>query len=297
MLDQDGIAIRANRALKTWGLGSATRPSFRNPHEPLHPGCGDAECGLAARLTLATGSYQGADGDLFEYVAPVLGRELRIKIGCARGGGRRDSGRLCPHRFVVVEDLAHEQLARRRTQRLNRELGRTPEEHSEALTATHARLQAATSKLADPQSELEDTRRRHRLVLENTNAGLLMVTEGRVLCCNARFEALLGYGRGELLGAEMKDLLPRDCLAPQPLPGAGGEPAAPQERVCETRRRDGSSLWLRISEVGFLTEGERVRDITVTNSFAGRRCRGQRAQGSHSAPAPQVVIRIALLVS
>jgi PAS domain-containing protein len=42
VLDQDGTAIRANRALETWGLGSANRPSFGNLHALLHPGCGDA---------------------------------------------------------------------------------------------------------------------------------------------------------------------------------------------------------------------------------------------------------------
>lgn len=265
VLDQDGTVTRANRALETWGLGSVTRPSFGNLHQLLHPGCGDAECGLAARLALAITSCEGADGDLFEYADPVLGRELRIKIGRASGVGPRDSGRPCPRRFAVVEALTQEQLARRRTQRLNRELRRTLEVHSEALTATHAHLQAATAKLADTQVELEETRRRHRLVLEHTNAGLLMVKEGRVLYCNTRFEELLGYARGELLGGEMKDLLPLGCLAPEPLLAPDGEPAAPQERVCEAKRRDGARLWLRISEVGFVAEGERVRFITVTN--------------------------------
>lgn len=265
VLDPDGTVIRANRAVETWGLGSVTSPSFGSLHELLHPGCSDPECGLATRLSPATLACQGTEGLQLEFADAVLGRELRIKIGCVKGLGPRDPGKLCPRRYAVVEDLTHEQLARRRTLRLNRELRRTLEEHTEALSATHEHLRAATSKLADTQVELEETRRRHRLVLENTNAGLLMVTRGRVVYCNARFEELLGYAPGELLGAEMKDLIPPGCLAPQALLGQDGEPAPPQERVCEAKRRDGTSLWLRISEVGFATEGEQIRFVTVTN--------------------------------
>lgn len=265
VLDPDGAVIRANRAVETWGLGSVTNPCFGSLHELLHPGCNDPECGLAARLSPATLACQGTEGHQLEYADAVLGRELRIKIGCVKGLGPRDPGKLCPRRYAVVEDLTHEQLARRRTLRLNRELRRTLEEHTEALSATHEHLRAATSKLADTQVELEETRRRHRLVLENTNAGLLMVTRGRVAYCNARFEELLGCAPGELLGAEMKDLIPPGCLAPQALLGPDGEPAPLQERVCEAKRRDGTSLWLRISEVGFATEGEQIRFVTVTN--------------------------------
>jgi PAS domain S-box-containing protein len=265
VLDADGVVTRVNRAVETWGLGSVTSPSFGNLHELLHPGCSDAACGLAARLTLALSDCQAPDGHQFEYADAALGRELRIKIGCAKGSGVKDAGKPCARRFAVIEDLTLEQLARRRALRQNRELRRTLEQHSEALSASHAHLRAATSQLADTQVELEETRRRHRLVLENTNAGLLMVTEGRVAYCNGRFEELLGYAKGELAGAEMKDLLPPGCLAPQALLGPDGEPAQPQERVCEARRRDGSTLWLRISEVGFVAAGEQVRFITVTN--------------------------------
>jgi PAS domain S-box-containing protein len=265
VLDPDGTVTRANRAVETWGLGSVTNLGFGKLHELLHPGCRDAECGLATRLSQALANCQGSDGHQFEYADPVLGRELRIRIGRAKGAGAGDAGRPCARRFAVVEDLTHEQIARRRTLRQNRELRRTLEQHSEALSATHEDLRAATSKLADTQVELEETRRRHRLVLENTNAGLLMVTEGRVAYCNARFEELLGYARGALLGAAMQDLLPPGCLAPKVLLGPDGEPAAPQERVCEARRRDGESLWLRISEVGFVSDGEQARFVTAIN--------------------------------
>ena len=265
VLDPDGTVTRANRAVETWGLGSVANPSFGTLHELLHPGCSDVECGLAARLNPALSGCQGPVGHQFEYADPVLGRDLRIKIGCAKGVGLKDACGLCPSRFAVVEDLTHEQLARRRTLRQNRELRRTLEQHSAALSVSNAHLRAATSQLADTQVELEETRRRHRLVLENTNAGLLMVTEGLVAYCNARFEELLGYAKGDLLGVEMKDLLPPGCLAPQALLGPDGDPSPPQERVCEARRRDGTSLWLRISEVGFVTEGAQVRFITATN--------------------------------
>jgi len=135
----------------------------------------------------------------------------------------------------------------------------------DALSATQENLRSAASKLADTQVELEAMRRRHRLVLEHTNAGLLMIAESRVVYCNARFEALLGFSKGELQGADVKDLLLSGCLAPRIVCGTDGEPTPPQGRVCEIMRRDGSSLWLRISEVGFDDSGQRVRFITATN--------------------------------
>jgi len=265
VLDSDGTVIRANRAIDTWGLGSGTQPFFGSLHELLHPGCGHAECALESRLNLAMSNCEVGEEQQFEHTDEVLGRELRIKLGLGRGSdvGKSRNGRT--NRFAVIEDLTEAHLAGRRAIRLNGELCRTLAQPNEVLSATQDHLRAATSELADTRLELEEMRRRHRLVLEHTNAGLLMVTEGRVSYCNAHFEALLGYAQRELLGAQLQDLLPCGCLTPDVRCGADGEPTSPQEQVCEIKRQDGASLWLRISEVGFHASGQQVRFVTVVN--------------------------------
>jgi two-component system NarL family sensor kinase len=266
VLDRDGTVIRANRAIESWGLGSVVQPSFPGLHRLLHPRCGDAQCHLESRLNRAMSDWRDGEEQQFEHVDPQLGRELRVTLGCARRSTVQQSGGECSNRFAVIEDLGEERLSGRRAIRLNRELRRSLDQHNETLSATHEHLRAAASKLADTRVELEEIRRRHRLVLEHTDAGLLMVTEGHVSYCNARFEALLGYAEGELQGARLQDVIPGGCLAPEALRGAPEQSTSPHKRVCEIKRRDGVSLWLWISEAGFDDGmGQQTRFITVTD--------------------------------
>ena len=217
-------------------------------------------------MEAAISDWMAGEEQQIEHADAVLGRELRITLGFARGSKARSSDRVRAKRFAVIEDLTEEQLAGRRATRLNRELRRTLEEHDEALSATHEHLRATASELADTRVELEEMRRRHGLVLEHTNAGLLMVNKGRVAYCNARFEALLGYAEGELQGAEVKDFLPPGCLAPDVFGGAVDQLTSNHQRVCEVKRRDGASRWLWICEAGFDdATGQQSRFITVTD--------------------------------
>lgn len=266
VLDRDGTVIRANRAIESWGLGSVVQPSFPGLHRLLHPRCGDAQCGLKSRLDLAISDWRVGEEQQFEHVDPQLGRELRVTLGCARPSSGQQSGSACTNRFAVIEDLAKERRSGRRAVRLSRELRHSLELHNQALSVTHEDLRAAVSKLADTRVELEEMRRRHRLVLEHTDAGLLMVTEGQVSYCNARFEALLGYAEGELQGARLQDLIGSGGLAPEILGGGSQQSTSPQKRICEITRPDGVSLWLWISEAGFDDgTGQQTRFITVTD--------------------------------
>ena len=265
VLDQEGTITRANRAVEVWGLGSVTAAPCRTLHELLHPGCSNPECGLAKRLAIALPRSGASEGLQFEYTDPVFGRDLRIKIGHANALSSRNRGQPGGRRFAVIEDITREHVARRRDIRIHQDLKRNLQHHSVALTTTHQHLRTATTRLASTQLELDETRRRHRLVLENTNAGLLMVKQGRVAYCNHRFEEILGYGRGELVGTLLEDLVPAGCGPGQTACSVDGEPATPPEHVCQVRRKDGTTVWLRQSEVGFFTENELARFITVTN--------------------------------
>jgi PAS domain S-box-containing protein len=265
VLDQEGTVTRANRAIETWGLGSVTSAAFGTLHDLLHPGCVDSECGLAKRLATTLARGVGTRSQQFEHADPVLGRELRIKIGCVNALSAQNERKGRGRRFAVVEDVTREQVAHRKVFRINQELKRTIEHHSLALTTTHEYLRATASELADARVELDETRRRHRLVLENTNAGLLMVQQGRVAYCNDRFEQLLGYSRGELAGAAIEDLFPPGCRPAQTVCCVDGEPVTLHERVCQVTRKDGATIWLRRAEVGMFAENDYVQFITVIN--------------------------------
>ena len=256
VLDQEGTVTRVNRAIETWGLGSVTSAAFGTLHDLLHPGCADSVCGLEKRLATVLTRDAGPGGAQFEHADPALGRELRITIGrvSAFAGQNVRRGR----RFAVVEDVTLEQASHRKVFRDNQELKRTIERHHESLRAT-------ASELADTREALDETRRRHRLVLENTNAGLLMVQRGRVAYCNRRFEELLGYARGELAGAAVEDLFPPGCNPPQTVCCIDGEPVNLHERVCQVTRKDGTSIWLRRAEVGMFSANEYLQFITVIN--------------------------------
>ncbi len=265
VLDQEGTVTRANRAIETWGLGSVTSAAFGTLHDLLHPGCAGTECGLHKRLETMLARGVGPRTEQFEHADPVLGRELRIKVGWVSAAPARGSRRGAGRRFAVVEDVSREHAAQRKVSLANQELTRTLESHSQALTTTHEHLRATASELADARVELDETRRRHRLVLENTNAGLLMVQQGRVAYCNSRFEELLGYARGELAGKPVDALFPPGCSAAQTACCIDGEPVALHERVCQVTRKDGTSIWLRRAEAGMLTGNDFIQFITVIN--------------------------------
>ncbi len=265
VLDQEGTITRANRAIEVWGLGSVKSANFRTLHELLHPGCVNPQCGLARRLALALPRSGMPKGQEFEYADPVFGRDLRIKMGDARALSGRDRSLPGRHRCAVIEDITREQTTRRQVMRIQQDLKRNIQHRSQALTTTHEHLRTAASRLSDTQVELSETRRRHHLVLENTNAGLLMVKQGRVAYCNRRFEELLGYARGELSNSPMEDLFPAGCSPGQAVCSVDGEVAASPEHVCQVWRKDGTTIWLRHAEAGFVTENDHVRFITVIN--------------------------------
>jgi PAS domain S-box-containing protein len=263
VLDKDGMVTRANRGIETWGLGSVTSAPFGTLHELLHPGCTDSRCGLASRLATALARISPNRNQQFEHADPLLGRDLRVKVGQVTSQSGQSGPRPGIHRFAVVEDISRERSARRKIAQITQDLKRTVDHHSLALTATHKDLDAATIRLVDIRLELEETRRRHRLVLENTSAGLLMVKGGRVAYCNARFEDLLGYAKGELADAPVEDLLPPGSIPARTVHSVDCEPLTAQERVCQFTRKNGTTIWVRRAFAEFVTDDGPIRFITV----------------------------------
>lgn len=267
VLTPDGAVTRVNRAIETWGLGSVTSATSGTLHDLLHPGCIDVECALEKRLESGLGRIRESKGEEFECPDAALDRTLRVKIGCmnerTRGANSRRS--VLGPLFAVIQDISgehsvpHEEARTEKRQRPDLPRGlNTP------VTA-NPDLHSVTSKLADVQLELAETRRRHRLVLENTIAGLLMVTGGRIAYCNHRFEQLLGYSRGELEGTPINGLLPRGWDPSNHRTPRPGDPAASQERIYQVKRRDGATVWLRRSVMGMAGRSGHLHFITVAD--------------------------------
>ncbi len=265
VLDRRRQISRANRAIETWGLGTVTSAPFGDLHALLHPHCTESACDLEHRLGTSLDGLRGEPVQQFEHDDPVLERVIRVKLGTVDPRSRSISQGDKAHFFAVIEDITREKAARRKVVRATQELQRMLEHRSLALTETNEHLRDAASELADTRMALEETRRRHRLVLENTIAGLLMVKRGRVVYCNYRFEELLGYNRGELSGVPVEQLFTPDCCAAQSSAHAGQINHARPERVCRAVRADGSTLWVRRANVDFFTEGEAVQFTTVIN--------------------------------
>ncbi len=112
-----------------------------------------------------------------------------------------------------------------------------------------ARVATRTAELAATSAELEETNEQLQTILDTTSAGILLVHDRRIVQCNRRLEALLGYPPYSLPGQSTSVLHanPEDwdkaALAIAEATRLGqiytGEEQA--------RRKDGSTLWIRIS--------------------------------------------------
>lgn len=95
---------------------------------------------------------------------------------------------------------------------------------------------------------LEALGRRYTSLVENTLTGIYLQQENRVVFCNERFAEIFGYTRDEIAGMELYRLLD-DVDIPGPLPDMDQNTNATMSRanVVEGRRRDGVSIWMKMS--------------------------------------------------
>ena len=296
VLDARGLVTRANRAIETWGLGSVTSTAFGTLHDLLHPGCTQADCGLKGRLDEVRTPGSTAGVQEVEHADPLLGRHLRVKIGRVHATGSPDRPVARGPLYVVVQDISREKRAQQRAIKITEHLRRDLEHNSVALSTTYNDLRNATSKLATLELELVETRRRHRLVLENASVGLLMVRCGKIVYANRRFEEILDLPRGGLVGATIEGAASADGAPLGWLRLADGfDRDHPQERVVHTTRPDGSALWVRCSAVGVsgraVQRTQFVTLIDVTEQILAQRAArisGQKLQRlTHSLIASQ----------
>jgi diguanylate cyclase (GGDEF)-like protein/PAS domain S-box-containing protein len=107
-------------------------------------------------------------------------------------------------------------------------------------------LRHVSERLARSRSDMVQSLRQMRAVLDHAPTGLAFTNGGRFALVSRELERMLGYEEGELDGGSWEDLLPQSCDAlwedAQNPRGDGGR----HETELQVRRRDGSPLWVRL---------------------------------------------------
>ncbi len=95
---------------------------------------------------------------------------------------------------------------------------------------------------------LEALGRRYTSLVENTLTGIYLQQENRVVFCNERFAEIFGYTRDEIAGMELHRLLDDvDDLGSLPDMDQNTNATMSRANVVEGRRRDGGSIWMKMS--------------------------------------------------
>jgi two-component system sensor kinase FixL len=102
------------------------------------------------------------------------------------------------------------------------------------------------------------------------DAVLVFDEQGRIESCNQAAERIFGYSPGELLGREIRLLLPADWLPPHPAGSTGpdgGELGPVRREELAGRRKDGSTFPLRVA-VGELVAGDRRGFVGIAHDIS-----------------------------
>lgn len=141
----------------------------------------------------------------------------------------------------------------------------------DAALERRARLRAETA--------LVESERRHRAIFERASDGIFVANaEQRYIDVNPAGLALLGYTRDELLGLHLRDLVPAEDLAVQPIRPqrfAAGEPFVVERRL---KRKDGRIIEVELSGVRMPdgTLQSVVRDISERKRLLAERAASER---------------------
>ena len=118
------------------------------------------------------------------------------------------------------------------------------------------RVAAQARALADAQTVLAQVRQtsqralaEHKAMLNNEMVGMARVADRQLVWANRAFEAMLGYGHGELVGLPTRVAYPNEASF-QAL-GEQAYPVMADGKVfrarTELKRRDGSAVWVELS--------------------------------------------------
>ena len=95
------------------------------------------------------------------------------------------------------------------------------------------------------QEALLASEQKHKWLIENSLAGILLHRDGRILYANGRFARMLGYEPGDLVGRAVAELFPQD--------GTAGYDSLRGERCA--LGKDGGGVWLDLATSSTAYEG------------------------------------------
>jgi diguanylate cyclase (GGDEF)-like protein/PAS domain S-box-containing protein len=131
----------------------------------------------------------------------------------------------------------------------NRLLDSRVQARTAELTESNARLQVEANERAAAEGDVRALLAEKVALLDNALIGVVFLRERRVVSCNRCFEAMFGYGDGDMLGL-LTDILYPDRDAFEAI-GAEGYEALSREGAfsCEAqlRRLDGTLFWAQIN--------------------------------------------------
>src|SRR5690349_1003068 len=119
----------------------------------------------------------------------------------------------------------------------------------------YRRNQNALRELAAERERLRETEFRNRQIVETANDGIWMLdAEGRTNFVNARMADMLGYEAHEMLGKTMFDFMDDAGFAAAAANLAGESNGSSSHLAVRYRRKDGSGLWVLMSESELMDE-------------------------------------------
>ena len=132
------------------------------------------------------------------------------------------------------------------------------------------------------REELEQTSHELEAVFETSFVGIAVLHEDHILRCNRRYAELLGYTVNELVGETMRKLHPADAdyesaLAAFHADLLSGKEHQREQRLC---RKDGSSIWARISARPFEPARPDEGSVWMLEDITDRRSADERVRAA-----------------
>jgi len=200
------------------------------------------------RLQFAPGRGDVSGAAVAEVAGPLAEESARRRIDAAlRGVPQHDETALSPGMWAQVAFVPRRGEGGRVDGCYVVGVDVTERKRSEQeLQAYRLRLE---DLVRDRTAALEQSTRELRAIFAGAPVGILLVDKSRLVSCNRRFEELLGYGEGELAGAQTRSWFVEDDAYARFRSRLmeslqAGEELRLEDQWC---RKDGSTTWIRLT--------------------------------------------------
>ena len=192
LLDENGLVVRANKTLETWGLGSVALVKGVSVHDMLHPDCSDKQCSLRNIWEDMWHTSMRSRFELCEFFDHFWQRDIRLSVR------RRDcetSKELEMENFsiLVAEDISGSKWEERLVEDYNEEMYRKVQTQTGQLDKVSADLKWERSN----NIKISQVLKRSESIRQTLSAQLLKAQEEE----RKRIAGELHDGIGQSIGA------------------------------------------------------------------------------------------------